>query len=156
MNKRLSIITLLVSLTLLTGCDALTGEEVARLSINEVSTDDNDLIIKEVSLDLEKDEEIAIWSDMDIEYEGDVNLRFRIEILKNGKSFGGLEIDPTDKNITIGEVKTTLMGKTDWSFSGKNSEIKIEEDANYTFKGILIASDNPTMKVTKAEIVLKK
>jgi len=48
------------------------------------------------------------------------------------------------------------MGKTNWSFSGKNSEIKIEEDGYYTFKGILVASENETLKVTKAEIVLKK
>jgi len=156
MRKLLSIFILSVSLTLLIGCDALTGEEVARLSINQISSDDNNLILKETSLNLKKDEEIAIWSDMDIEYEGDVELRFRIEILKNGENFGELEIDPTDKNITIGEVKTSLMGKTDWSFSGKNSEIKIEEDGNYTFKGILVASENPTLKVTKAEIVLKK
>lgn len=156
MRILLSILALSVSLTLLTGCDALTGKEVARLSINQVSTDDDNLIIKETSLDLKKGDEIAIWSDMDIKYEGDIAIRFKMEILKNGENFGGLEIDPTDKNITIGEVKTSLMGKTDWSFSGKNSEIKIEEDGNYTFKGILVSSDNSTLEVMKAEIVLKK
>jgi len=156
MRRLLSILILLVSLTALTGCDALTGKEVGRLSINEISIDDNNLIFKEISLDLKKDEEIGIWSDMDIEYEGDVALRFRIEILKNGENFGAFEIDPTDKNITIGEAKTSWMGKTDWSFFGKNSEVKIEEDGNYTFKGILVASENPTLKITKAEIVLKK
>ncbi|WP_254160693.1 hypothetical protein [Chryseosolibacter histidini] len=48
------------------------------------------------------------------------------------------------------------MDKTSWSFSGKNSEIKIEEDAQYTFKGILVASDNPSLKVTKAEVFFRK
>ena len=149
--------TLITGLTILvlSGCSALTGEEIARLTINKISTDDN-IIVKETSLDLKKGEEIAIWSDMDIQYEGNVALRFRMEILKNGEKFGGLELDPTDKNITIGEVKTSLMGETDWSFSGKNSEIKIEEDGKYTFKGILVASKNPTLIVNKAEIVLKK
>jgi hypothetical protein len=156
MRKLLPIFALSVSLILLTDCDALTGEEIARLSINQVSTDENSLIIKETSLNLKKGEEIAIWSEMDIEYEGDVALRFRMEVSKDGENFGDLEIDPTDKNITIGEVKTSLMGKTDWRFSGKNSKIKIEEDGNYTFKGILVASENSTLKVTKAEIVLKK
>lgn len=141
---------------LLTGCNALTGEEVGRLQINQVSTDKDNLIFKEISLDLKKDEKIAIWSDMDVEYEGDVALRFRLEILKDGENLGGLEIDPTDKNITIGEIKTSLGGKTDWSFSGKNSEIKIEDDGNYTFKGILIASENSSLNVNKAEIILKK
>ena len=91
-----------------------------------------------------------------MKYEGEVDLRFRIEILKNGKKHGGLEIDPTDKNITIGEIKTSVMGKTNWSFSGKNSQFTIEDDGEYTFKGILVASNNPTLEIEKAEIVLKK
>lgn len=155
MKKLLSILTLTLSFTLLTGC-GLTGEEIARLSINEISSDNENLIIKEVMLNLKKDEKIAIWSEMDIEYEGDISLLFRIEILKNGEEFGGLEIDPTDKNMTIGEMRTSFNGKTDWSFTGKNSSIKIEEDGDYTFKAILVASENPTLKVTKAELVLKK
>jgi len=155
MKKRLSIFTCVLSLAFVTGC-GFTGEEVARLPINQISTGDDTLFIKEATLDLKKDEEIAIWSDMDIEYEGDVVLRFKIEILINGEVFGGLEIDPTDKNITIGEVKTSFMGKTNWSFTGKNSELQIEDDGSYTFRGILLASENPSLKVKKAEIVLKK
>lgn len=139
----------------LTGCDAMLGKEVGRLQINQLSSEGN-LVVKETTLDLKKDDEIAIWSDMDIEYEGDVDLRFRVEILKNGEKMGGFEIDPTKKNITTGEVKTTLMDKTSWSFSGKNSEITIEEDAQYTFKGILVASENPSLKVTKAEVFFRK
>jgi hypothetical protein len=156
MRRTLLLLITAFTIILFTGCSALTGEEVGRLPINQVSTDNDNLIVKEISLDLKKDEEIAIWSDIDIEYEGNVALRFKMDILKNGANFGGLVIDPTDKNITIGEVRISLMDKTDWSFSGKNSEIKIEEDGNYTFKGILVASENPTLKVNKAEIVLKK
>lgn len=139
----------------LAGCDAMLGKEVGRLPINQLSSEGN-LVIKETTLDLKKDDEVAIWSDMDIEYEGDVALRFKVEMLKNGEKMGGFEIDPTEKNITTGEIKTTVMDKTSWSFSGKNSEIKIEEDAEYTFKGILVASDNPSLKVTKAEVFFRK
>lgn len=142
-------------LIFLIGCSAITGEEVARLPINEISTENN-LVVKEVSLDLKKDEEIAFWSDIDMEYEGDASLRFRVEVLKNGEDFGGFEIDPTDKSMTLGEVRTTIMDKTDWSFSGKNSEVKIEEDGKYTFKAILVSSDNPSLKIEKAELVIKK
>lgn len=150
-----TLLRLLAVSLVLTGCDAITGKEVGRLQINQLSTEGN-LIIKEATLDLKKDDEIGIWSDMDIEYEDYVALRFRVEIWKDGKQMGGFEVDPTEKNITMGEVKTTLMGKTDWSFSGKNSEYKIEEDGKYTFKGILVASENPSLIVNKAEIVFKK
>ncbi len=152
MKKLLKLLAILLPLT---ACDALTGKEVGRLQINQLSTEGN-LVIKETTMDLKKDDEIGIWSDMDIEYEGNVQLRFRIEITRDGKPIGTFEIDPTDKNITLGEVRTTLMNKTTWSFSGKNSEYQIEEDGKYTFKGILIASENSTLKVTKAEIVFKR
>ena len=62
-------------------CNAITGEEVARLPVNFVSSEDSTLI-KEVSLDLKKDDAIVFWSDMDVEYKGDVGLRFRIQVLK--------------------------------------------------------------------------
>jgi hypothetical protein len=150
-----TLLTLLLISVVLTGCDALVGKEVGRLPINQLSTEEN-LVVKETTLDLKKDDEIGIWSDMDVEYEGDVALRFRMEIAKNGKTIGGFELDPMEKNITLGEIKTTLGNKTDWSFSGKNSSYTVEEDGQYTFKGILVASENPSLKVTKAEVVLKK
>lgn len=152
MKKVAQLLTLSI---VLMGCDALTGEEVGRLQINQVSSEGS-VVVKEVTLDLKKDDEVAIWSDMDIEYEGDVALRFRVETWKDGAKAGEFEIDPTDKRITIGEVRTTIMDKTSWSFTGRNSEFTIDEDGKYTFKGILVASDNSTLKVNKAEMVFKK
>lgn len=155
MNYRVKTLSLMVVLTgsiTMLGC---TGEEIGRLQINHISTE-GDMVVKETTLNLKKGDEVAIWSDMDIEYEGDVDLRFRIEFLKNGLPMDQLEVDPTDKNITLGEVRTSLMDKTDWSFSGKNAEITIDEDATYTFKAFLIASENPSLVLNKAEVVLKK
>ena len=156
MKKIQLLFIILISVAFLTGCDALSGKEIARIPVNQISVNDSNLIIKETSIALKKGDKIGIWSDMDLEYEGDVYLRFKLEIWKNGEKLGKLEIDPLEKNVTIGEVKTTLMDKTNWSFTGKNSEITIEEDATYTFKAILVGVANPTLKVKKAEIVLKK
>lgn len=155
-TKSIGFLVFTISTLLLIGCSALTGEEIARLDINEVSIDNNNLVIKEASLQLKKEEEISFWSDIDISYDGAVALRFKIEVLRDGINLGVLDIDPTDKNITLGEVKTSLQGKTNWSFTGKNTEYKIEEDGEYTFKGILVASNNPTLKIKKAEVILKK
>jgi len=146
--------TIIILSMLLVSCSAITGEEVARLAINKVSTKGN-FIDKEATLDLKKGDEIAFWSDIDIEYEGNVNVRFRVKVYKNGTKTSELEIDPTKKNITIGEVKTNIANKTKWSFTGKNSELKIEEDATYTIKSILVASKNPSLKINQAELVIK-
>ncbi|MBL3656260.1 hypothetical protein [Fulvivirga sediminis] len=151
--KALSIIFLVL---VLAGCDALTGKEVARIPVNEVSTDDNNLLIKETSLDLEKGDELSIWSDIDVEYEGDVVMSFRMEVLKDGAKFGGMEIDPFEGDMTINESKVQLGGKTEWGFTRRNANLTIEEAGNYTFQAILVTSENPTLKIDKAEIVLKK
>jgi hypothetical protein len=151
MNRSLILLIVLVSHA---GCDALTGEEVARLSINEVSSAANP-VSKETSIDLKKGEEIAIRSDMDIEDEGDLGMRFRIQVLRDGTQTDLIEIDPTDMRITLGEFRTTVMDKTEWSFSGRNTVLEIQEDGHYTFKGMFVASENPTLKVNKAEIFFK-
>ncbi|MGJ8684321.1 MAG: hypothetical protein ACSHWW_06840 [Nonlabens sp.] len=153
MKKLITIIIL--SITLIS-CDAITGVELGRLPINEVSTGKDHKILKEFTVDLKKGDEIGIWSDMDMQYEGDVTLTFKMTMFKNENRIATMDIDPTDKYVTIGEVQKTIFGKTDWSFMGKNTKLTIDEDATYTFKGILVASQNPTLQLHKAEVVFKR
>ena len=68
----------------------------------------------------------------------------------------GMEIDPMEKNITLGETKISVNGKVDWSFTGRNTSLTFDEDGEYTFKAILVASNNPTLKINQAELVLKQ
>ncbi|HEX8330329.1 MAG TPA: hypothetical protein VF629_22555 [Hymenobacter sp.] len=145
----------LALLPLLAGCDALLGKEVARLPINELSTTGHE-VVKEATVQLQKDDKVALWSDMDLAYEGDSPVRFRVQVIKDGAPFKELQIDPTEKNVTIGEVKTNVNGSVNWSFSGKNAELVVPAAGSYTFKAMLVASANPSLRVTKAELVLKK
>lgn len=149
-------LSFVLCLGFINACSAILGEEVARLPINQVSTDDDNLIIKEVTLDLKKDEDISFWSEMDVEYEGDINLRFRVDVLINGDFVDKLEFDPMEKNITLTELRSTVMDKTTWSFTGKNAEILMEEGGNYTFRGVLSASENATLIINKAELIIRK
>ena len=142
-------------LPLLAGCDGLLGKEVARLPINEVSTSGHE-VMKEATLQLQKDDKIALWSDMDLAYEGDAPVRFQVRVTKDGVPFKELELDPTEKNVAIGEVKMDVNGSVNWSFSGKNAELVVPDAGSYTFKAVLVAAANPTLRVTKAELVLKK
>lgn len=153
-NVKILVLCLYISIAF-TACDKLLGKEIASMSINQVSTEGN-LVIKEVSLDLIKDDEIIFWSEMDMEYEGNVNMQFKVQVLKDSAEIGFIEFDPREKNVSIGEVKTELLNKTSWSFSGKNTSMKVPDTGKYTFKALLAASDNPSLKIKKAEIVLKK
>ena len=145
----------LALLPLLAGCDALMGKEVARLPINAVSTAGHE-VVKEATVQLQKDDKIALWSDMDLAYDGDAPVRFQVQVMKDGAPFKALQLDPTEKNLTVGEVKTEFNGHVKWSFTGKNAELVVPTAGSYTFKAILVAAANPTLRVSKAELVLKK
>jgi hypothetical protein len=152
-NYKLSII-LILTILFSVSC-SFYPEELGRLKINEVSTEDH-LVLKESTIPLDKGEKISFWSEMDIQYKGEIGLRFRIEILKDSSPYGGLEIDPLNKKVTIGEVKSENNGQVNWRFTGKNASLSIQEDGIYTFKGIFISSENPSLIVNKAEVVIKK
>jgi hypothetical protein len=150
------LLLLLIPFLFITSCDSFTGEEIARLPINKVSTSEENIFEKETTLNLKKDEEITFWSEMDIEYSGEEFFQFRFRVYKNDEPFAVLEFDPTEKNITIGEIKSTIGGKTKWSFTGKNTKLKITDDGKYTFKGILKATKNPSIIINKAIVIIKR
>lgn len=150
------ILILLLCPIIFIACESITGKEIARLKINKVSTSEENLFEKETDLELNKGDELMFWSEMDIEYEGEAYFQFRFRIYKDNEPYRILEIDPTDKNITIGEFKTVINNKTKWSFTGKNAELKIEEKGKYKIKGILKTTANPSIKINKAEIVIKQ
>lgn len=153
-SARLLCATLLLAAPL-GACDALLGKEIARLPINELSTPQRE-VTKKVILKLQKEDKIALWSEMDMEYKGEAPLRFQVIVLKNGQPFNQLELDPTQKNVSLKEVKTDINGSVSWSFSGKNAELIIPENGTYTFRARLVAAPNPTLKLHKAELILKK
>lgn len=139
---------------ILSGCDALTGEEIGRLKINRISN--AELIIEEITLDLKKDEKISFWTETDIEYNNDLKLFYTIELWKDSVKIGGFYLDALDTNPTLMNFKTTIRGKTSWTYTGKMDFMKIEEDGQYTCKAALNSSDNPSLKVNKAELVFKR
>jgi len=142
-------------LLLLPACEAITGKELARLPIDTLSTPDH-LVMREAMLDLKKGDVIALWSHMGLAYDGDAALRMRVRVVKNDADLQLFELDPMEKNVTVGETRTELNGHTEWSFTGKNAEYTVPEDGAYTFKAILTAEENPSLVIRKAELVLKQ
>ncbi|WP_109850965.1 hypothetical protein [Aquimarina sp. AU58] len=144
-----------LSITLaLIGCDALTGEEIGRISFKQTS--DVEQIIRETTLDLKKGEKISFWTEIDIEYENELALIYTVELLIDSKEQGGFKMNALETNPTMMEIKKSLGNKTTWRYTGKMNHWTIKEDGNYTFKAVLHSSENHTLKINKAELVLKK
>ncbi|MGZ4048472.1 MAG: hypothetical protein ACXVPU_15515 [Bacteroidia bacterium] len=142
-------------ISILVSCDSLSSKEVARIPVNTISDIDHP-DWKITSLDLKAGEKLWFWTDMDIEYKGNPELTYQIQLIKNADTLGYIEFHPFDKKITLGEIKTTLFGKTKWSFKGSMDFLKIKENGKYTFRAILASSQNQSVKLNKADLVLKK
>ena len=69
---------------------------------------------------------------------------------------GFIELDPMDKDITIGEVRTEIMDKTNWRYAGRMNTFTVENSGHYTLRTILVSSQNATLELKKADLVIKK
>lgn len=147
---------LMTSVVLLSGCSALIGEEVGRLSVEKPAVDDNQLNEVSTTIDLTKGESVAIWTDMDLEYEGNVRYVFRSSLITPSQDTLFTEIDPEDRSITIGEMSTTWMGETSTSYEGKAFDYTAEEDGTHTITAYFVVSDAERIAVNKADLVLRK
>lgn len=139
MRKQLPLLAVFCGILLLPSCEALTGKEIGRLSVAGVSTDSN-FVVGETSLPLRKNEEVAVWSHMDMEYDGDIDLLFRVRLVRDSMIVQELEIGPPGEERHRGRsTRSTFGGHTKWSFTGKNATVTIPEDGTYTFQAILVA-----------------
>lgn len=154
-SRSLSFILTLVLLLSVNGCSALFGEEIGRVHALQEGQD-FDAELNEVVLDLKKGDEIGIWSEMDMHYEGQVGIEIALGIWVDESILQEISFDPRDKNPSLMEVKTSLGNTTDWSFSGKHGTVKIEQDGSYLFRAVLKTSGGSNLKFDVADVVLKK
>lgn len=143
MKKLFFLIT--VSLFLFS-CD----EEIGRLDLTKNNTG-------EIEFELEKDREVKIWTDMDIEYKEKPLFVYDFEFYR-GEEFllkGGT--DPLTTTNNKDEELTTKEGITHWKFYGKlEGNFIPKSDGVYTFKTTFIKNNKPDLKINKAEIVFVK
>ncbi len=147
------LISIILFATTLISCDIM-GEEIGRLSFTETSN--YELNVKELTLELKKGEKISFWTDTDIEYESDLALVYQLELWQDTGKIGGIQLNALETNPTLMQVKTQLGNKTSWSYQGKMNFFQIENTGKYTFKAIIKSSENPTLKLNKADLVFKK
>lgn len=145
---------LALSLAGLVCCDALTGKEVGRNTFAAVSTPEK-TEYKRTNLTLAKGEKIQFWADMDIAYDGPLELEFFVQLPK-ALGLPSRRLDPLHSSLTVGEVKTVVGEHTSRSFSGRMGSFEAPAAGEYDFGTLLLSSDNPTLQIKKADLVFKK
>ena len=155
LTMKYALIVLFASAMLgLSGCGLL-GEEVGRVEINQLYNSDN-MQLHSTDIQLFSGDQLAIWSEMDLEYNGEPLIRGVVQILNGNEIVFGQEFDPRESELTIGEKRVQLNDHTSWSFSKKNTVFEPQKDGMYTVKCFFMAPPNNLVKVNKAHIVLKK
>ena len=156
MKKINSLLNLAAIIFVVMGCNALTGEEVARLSIDELTVDQSDLKTQSTTIDLEAGDRLNLWAHMDLEYEGELALEFQLLVIKEGDTLNMLPLNPFEVDITMNEVKTSFNNKTDWRFAGRMNYLDIEDSGTYEFQTLLLANVGANPTINKADLAFKK
>lgn len=153
--KKINFILIASALLFLAACAALSSKETGRLSFTR-ALDDVKPEWKKIDLNLKQGEILRLWADMDLEYDGAVEMVYHVKLVKGADTLVAADLNPFEKKITMGEVKTTVMGKTKWSFSGQMHTVDIKEDGKYTVLAAFSRGLNNSLKLRKADLVLKK
>lgn len=144
----------LFSAILLSACGNEFGDEVARLPIKELSNEE--LKFQEVSLELKKGDELSFWTDLDIEFDVELELGYGVEIYRGETMLDVLQLDAFAVNPILNETTVTIGKNTKQSYMGKMESLLIEEDDTYVFKAVLISSEFPPLNIAKADLVIKQ
>ena len=138
----------------LVSCDALTGKEVGRNTFTAVATPEK-MIYQRTKLQLTKGDKIQFWADMDIAYDGPLELEFFVQLPK-GLALSSQRLDPLHTSLTVGEVKTVVNAHTTRSFMGRMGSFEAPVTGEYDFGTLLLSSANSTLQLKKADLVFKK
>ena len=103
--------------------------------------------------------EVAFWTDLSIEFEGDASLEYRIDVFQNGSSVGTTVCNPLGHlSVKTGWVETNVGSSHTRRGMGKMScELKLPSAGPTMVKTTLVFGKKaPTSTLRKADLVVKQ
>ena len=113
---------------------------------------------KEVFFDLEAEEVIDLYVDIDIFFKQKPLFVYHCELKEDGVLLFEGGTDPLITSFNENELKvTTKDGVTHWKFYGKlDGDLKATNKNRYSIKTTFLKNEDPNLKIKKAEIVFLK
>ncbi len=130
-------------------------KEIKRVSIAQLSTADS-ILYTGTSLGFLDESTLSLWSDMDIEYDGNLYLSYNIDLYRDSIIVSHKKYDLLHPHIVKHEKKKQTNTNIKRSFTGKMGNILVENPGNYSFRVWLTSNGNTTLKLHKSELVIKK
>ena len=103
--------------------------------------------------------EIAFWTDLSIEYEGDASLEYRIDVFQNGSSVGKTVCNPLGRlSVKTGWVETNVgSSHTRRGMGNMSCELRLPSAGPTVVKTTLVFGKKPpTTTLRKADLVVKQ
>ena len=103
--------------------------------------------------------EIAFWTDLSIEYEGDASLEYRIDVFQNGSSVGKAVCNPLGHlSVKTGWVETNLgSSHTRRGMGNMSCDVKLPAAGPTVIKTTLAFGKKPgVVTLRKADLVIRQ
>ncbi len=148
----------------LSSCNMMGGDEVGRIPFNKAVGSEIELTLetfnsgfKAQSLDLVTGDVVSLWTDLDIEYEGELKMDYIVYVISSANdTVESLQALPLEVNVSVRSVETTFGNKHAKKHLGKMSTLEIKEEGTYSFSAVLRSAVNKTLVIEKADLVLRK
>ncbi len=159
--KKILFIILMVTTLSIFGCKELFQKEIARVKAGIVKNHNNPQF-HSTTLNLKQGEIVYLWTDVDVEFTGDIDFIYLVKVTGRDNRPVKYEIRPLEDNqrkVTLNERKIVFNNKTKWSFSCYYYTYKADTSGEYTFESVLAISaksKGASFAVNKSDLVLKK
>ncbi len=101
---------------------------------------------------------LALWTSLDVKYQGDLIARYEVELLEGGAVVGKTSCDPLDVNVKTSARETNFNGDRSVSWQGKmRCEVTPTKSGPAVVRAKVIISKRPqALTVTDMSLVVKE
>jgi hypothetical protein len=145
-RTRVATVALLLTLVLV-GC----GKERGRVPFSGTGTGEKEMVLEAGEVDF--------WTDIDVEYEGDAVLAYRVQLLQGGNAVASTSCHPLVRlRVRVGWVETNFGSAHSRSGSGRMAcSVELATGGPTRVKATLEFSREPAkLRLTKADLVVKQ
>lgn len=142
---------------LMYSCAGMFGEEFARIPIDEISSE-GQLNVESKTIDLNAGDELSLWTDLDIEYSGSLELEYQLIVVIDGEdTLDLIRFDAFENDVSFNKRTVTFNNKTTYSVMGRLGPFQAEKDGSYEFNVAVFSNQNPDeFTFNKGDLVFRK
>ena len=155
-NKNIISILFIATSLICFSCGIKT-EELETIVFEKVSSEDEVYAYESKELYLKKNEQISLWSKLDIKYENNPNLKYKVQIFSEKEgSIALFELNPLETDQSIMCYEQTIDNINEYNCTGRIDKFYMEDSGNYIFKAAFFSDSDKLINLKEASLLIKK